>query len=612
MSGSNFSRRAVGRAGLGLAAGVFAGQASAGGRPSQTSAGSESGPSCPEPEAAVGGRVRLDTPLGALIGSANDRAGQRVLAFKGIPYAVPPTGERRWKPAIPAPAWNCTRDATAFSPHAVQVTEPDTTFYSFPQSVQSEDCLYLNVWTPGVPAASKPGRPVMVWIHGGAFMNGAGSIPVYDGAELARKGVVVVTINYRLGIFGYYTHPDIITEAGEGICANFGTTDQIEALRWVRDNIAAFGGDPDQVTIFGESAGSMSVCQLLASPLAKGLFHRAIGQSGGYFYPMQEIGKAAWGGPSAEASGAIFARKIGAPSLADLRKLSAQELLLAAAGEAELLHQQGATIVVDGKVFDRQIHEKYLKGEQHAVPVLLGFNADEGSGIADYGVVPSISDPIAYEVNIRRRYGSLADEFLALYPASDPQTSAFDAFRDDGFGWHMMEWADLMSKVSSDTFFYHFTHSPPGANEMRRVGSGPNKHRIGAFHASEIAYTFNNMHHKMASVWADGLANSNQVSGPTHPVDVRLADIMSDYWVAFASNGAPTAVGQPAWLAYKSASGHYMKFGPEAKMSKSLLPGMWPTWSAIMKARRASGGKWYFGDEGVNGPVITARIKRHG
>lgn len=607
MSGSNFSRRAVGRAGLSLAAGVFAGQASAGSRPSQASAGSQSVPSCPKSKASGGDRVRLDTPLGALIGSTNDRAGQRVLSFKGIPYAVPPIGERRWKPAIPAPAWNCTRDATAFSPHAVQVTEPDTTFYSFPQSVQSEDCLYLNVWTAGSPADRKSGRPVMVWIHGGAFMNGAGSLPAYDGAELARKGVVVVTINYRLGVFGYYTHPDIISEAGDDICANFGTTDQIEALRWVRDNIAAFGGDPDQVTIFGESAGSMSVCQLLASPLAKGLFHRAIGQSGGYFYPMREIGKAAWGGPPAEAIGATFARRIGAPSLAELRKLSAQELLSAAAGEAELLNQLGAMIVVDGKVFDRQIHDKFLKGEQHAVPVLLGFNADEGSGIADYGGIPNVSDPVAYEAKIRRRYGSLADDFLALYPASDPQAGTFDAFRDDAFGWHMMEWARLMSKVSRDTFFYRFTHSPPGADQMRPVAGGPNKHRVGAFHASEIAYAFNNMHNQLASVWAGGLANSNQVSGPTRPVDVRLADIMSDYWVAFASNGAPTAVGRPKWRPYSRATGHYMKFGPEATMSESLSPGMWRTWSAIMNARRASDAYWYFGNQGVEGPLITAR-----
>jgi len=604
MNESHLNRRAVVGIGLGLAASALGSQASASSPPQSTTCppGDEKEGKYEDP----GHSVRLDTRLGALIGSAVTFDGDRVLSFKGIPYALPPVGDRRWKPAAPAPGWNCTRDARAFSPQAVQLTEPDTTFFSLPQSVQNEDCLYLNVWTPAAPIKGKPGRPVMVWIHGGAFTSGAGSLPVYDGAALARKGVVVVTINYRVGVFGYFTHPDLIAEADGGICANFGTTDQIAALKWVQENIADFGGDPDQVTIFGESAGSMSVCQLMASPLTTGLFHRAIGQSGGYFYPLREIGRAAWGGPPAEEIGKTFAERIGAPSLADLRKIPAQDLAVAAASEAELLNQVGALIVVDGKVFDKQIHETFKMGKQQAVPVLLGFNADEGSGIADYGGIPSISDPQKYEAEVRRIYGALANEYLALYPASDPQDSAFAAFRDDAFGWHMMEWADLMSKTSCNAFLYHFVHTPPGADELRSVPGGTNSHRVGAHHASEIAYAFNNMNHRLLSVWGDGEPQAHRPSGPVRPVDSKLADIMSDYWVAFAKSGVPRVEGRPEWRTYKRSTGLYMRFGPEATPSENLLPGMWETQSKIMDARRASDAFWYFANEGLAGPVITA------
>lgn len=602
---SNPNRREFATLGLGMSAAALIGPASA-----QTGAGA---PRIESHEVAGcdGGfateSVKLETPLGTLIGSATGRDGERILAFKGIPYALPPVGDRRWTAAAPAPAWNCIRDARSFSPQAVQPVEPETTFYSLPQAVQSEDCLYLNIWTPEAPKSAKGGRPVMVWIHGGAFMSGAGSIPVYDGAALARKGVVVVTINYRLGVFGYFTHPEIIAEAKGGIAANFGTTDQIEALRWVRKNISAFGGDPDQVTIFGESAGSMSVCQLLATPLTKGLFQRAIGQSGGFFYPMREIGKARWGGPPAEIIGQTFGARVGAASLGDLRKMSAQDLLQAAAGEAELLNQLGALIVVDGKVFERQIHETFLNGQQQPVPVLLGFNAEEGSGIADYGGIPVISDPVTYEAEVRRRYRGLASAYLALYPASQPQASAFDAFRDDAFGWHMMEWADLTSRVARDAYLYYFTHEPPGADRQRIVASGPTTHRIGAHHAGDIAYVFNNIGHKLASVWGDGESHVNRPSEPTRPVDVWLADVMSDYWVAFATTGVPSVPGQPPWQPHTRAAGHYMRFGSEPTPSTGLLPGMWRTWSKINAARRDSEAFWYFSNEGLAGPAITGR-----
>jgi len=546
----------------------------------------------------------LETRLGKLIGTRIAGASKEVIAYKGIPYALPPVGNNRWRPAQPAEPWNCTRDASAFGPQAIQPTEPESAFFSLPQSVQSEDCLYLNVWTPVEPG-EKTRLPVMVWVHGGAFIGGAGSIPVYDGAALARKGVVLVTINYRVGIFGYFAHPELIAEANGGICANFGTSDQIEALRWIKNNIADFGGDPDNVTVFGESAGAMSVCQLMASPLARGLFDKAVGQSGGFFFPMRELGRSSWGGPPAEEFGRLFGKRIGAHTLAELRQMPARELVAAAQTHGDLLNQLGALMVVDGIVFERSVHDTFRQGKQHAVPILLGFNADEGSGIADYGSVPGISDPGLYENMVRASYGEFADEYLTLYPANDPQGAAFDAFRDQAFGWHMMEWAHLTEKISRPAYLYYFNHVPPGAEIKRAVAGGKTTHRIGAHHASEIAYVFNNIDRKLASVWGDGLPHVNRPAAPPSPVDIHLADLMSDFWVAFARTGIPQLRGQPEWHPYNSQKGNFMKFGSNAETSANLLPGMWSLHSRINAAREAKDLYWYMGNLGLYGPILN-------
>lgn len=599
MHPNGLSRRALARTGLGFVAGTTFGALAP--VAAQASGAADAG-------ADPSNSQVIETHLGRLIGEVSGTGAGRVLALKGIPYALPPVGDRRWKPAAPAPAWNCTRDARVFGPQAVQGTEPDQMFFALPQPVQGEDCLYLNIWTPAADARPATHAPVMVWIHGGAFINGAGSVPAYDGAALARKGVVVVTVNYRLGVFGYFAHPDLIAEADGGICANFGTTDQIEALRWVQKNIAAFGGDPGNVTIFGESAGSMSVCQLMASPLTKGLFHRAIGESGGFFYPMREIGRAAWGGPPAEALGATFARRAGAPTLSELRRMTADDLLRAVAQHGDVLNGLGALIVVDGVVFPRQVHETFRRGDQHAVPVLLGFNSDEASGIADYGGVPSITDPVAYEALVRARLGGLADDFLKLYPASHPQRSACNAYRDDAFGWHMIEWAELMAGVSREAYLYHFTHAPPGADAERQVAQGPGRLRIGAYHASEIIYAFNNMDHDILSVWGDGEPHANRPYGGKRVEDVRLADAMSDYWVAFAKTGAPAALGRPLWRPYTSTARHFMTFAAEPQPSTDLMPGMWSLNSKIKRARLNADAFWYFGSEGLAGPPLPLGV----
>ncbi|HEX2594097.1 MAG TPA: carboxylesterase/lipase family protein [Rhizomicrobium sp.] len=546
----------------------------------------------------------LKTPLGGLIGQAVEKGGNRVTAYKGIPYAQPPVGSRRWRPAEPAAPWNCTRDATAFGPQAVQVPEPDAMFYSLPQAVQSEDCLYLNVWTPAASGDETERLPVMVWIHGGAFMTGAGSLPVYDGAALARKGVVVVTINYRLGVLGYFAHPELIAEAQGGICANFGTTDQIEALRWVKNNIAAFGGDPDNVTIFGQSAGAMSVSMLMTTPMSKGLFHRAIGQSGGFFFPMRTLGRPSWGGPPAEELGAAFGKRLGAATLADLRALPAQTLAAAAPQNGDLLNELGALMVVDGLVFEKSVLETFREGTQHAVPVLVGFNSDEASGIADYGAIPVLSDPVAYEKDMRQRYGALADGFLARYPARDPQAAAFDAFRDGGFGWPVLEWAALMSRVQRSTYLYYFSHTPPGADAQRPVFGSRNTRRVGAFHAAEIAYVFNNVDRDVLSVWCDDGPHPNRPAGAPRAEDIRLADTMSDYWVSFAKIGVPEA-GASKWAPYDDAAGRYMHFDNGATPSQHLLPGMRDLNNRVESARKSAGTYWYLGDVGARGQVIS-------
>lgn len=556
-------------------------------------------------EGAIAQSGILETPLGRLIGATDERDGVRVTSYKGIPYAQPPVGLRRWKPAEPATAWNCTRDATSFPPQAVQVTEPDAMFYSLPQTVQSEDCLYLNVWTPAGEGVRQQSLPVMVWIHGGAFMTGAGSIPVYDGAALARKGVVVVTINYRVGVLGYFAHPELIAEAKGGVCANFGTTDQIEALRWVRNNIAAFGGDPGNVTIFGQSAGAMSVSMLMASPLARGLFHRAIGQSGGFFFPMRTLGRSSWGGPPAEELGAEFGKRLGALTLSDLRDLPAQVLADAAPRNGDLLNQLGALMVVDGLVFERPVHETFRLGKQHPVPVLVGFNSDEASGIADYGAIPVLSDPVAYEADIRARYGALADDFLAHYPSRDPQTAAMNAFRDGGFGWPVLQWATEAARRNRETFLYFFSHTPPGAEVDRAIFGSANRRRIGAFHAAEIAYVFNNVDTQLLSVWGDGKPHANRPAAPPRDDDRELAGAMSDYWVSFAKTGTPRGKNLPAWHPFDPTNGHYMHFGAGPMPAQHLMPGMRELHNDIFRARAAAGNFWYLGNVGAMGATVT-------
>ncbi|MEX1197979.1 MAG: carboxylesterase family protein [Pseudohongiellaceae bacterium] len=491
--------------------------------------------------------VVAETPRGTLIGQSE--AGIDV--FKGIPYAEPPIGALRWKPPRAADGWQGERWADSFGPDCIQSPYPENSFFYRPARLSSEDCLYLNVWSP---AESREPLPVMVWIHGGALTRGSGAIPTYDGTRLAQKDVVLVTINYRLGVLGYFAHPELVAESEHYSAGNYGILDQIEALRWVQENIESFGGDPDNVTIFGESAGAWSVHFLTASPLSEGLFHKAIAQSGARLDKRVELDRQTSAGPSASSAGRELAAMVGADSLSELRAMPARSLYEAA--EEAGFNTDG---IVDGRVLTEQPYDRFVAGRQHDVPVLLGFNSHEGTTLGAAANAPDTAEE--YEERIRVVYGPLAETFLEVYPSDDPRQASLDSFRDSAFGWNMVTWANLTRQVDQPAWLYYFTHHPPG----------PESDRLGAYHASEIAYVFDNVH--------------TLGEGP-RPVDRELADAMSDYWVSFARNGNPNVDGRPPWRPYRNNERHYMEFGDKPEPAMDLMPDNWALFDRIMDARR--------------------------
>ena len=474
--------------------------------------------------ASVKDPVRVEQ--GQLSGSSGKNPDVRI--YRGIPFAAPPVGDLRWKaPKSPA-SWQGVRAATAYSDDCWQTAYPAGVYQSTLRSI-SEDCLYLNIWT-AAPSAKDP-LPVMVWIHGGGFTRGAGTAAAYDGEILAHKGVVVVTINYRLGAFGFLAHPALTAESEHHASGNYGLLDQIAALQWVKKNIAAFGGDPGRVTIFGESAGSWAVNALMASPLAKGLFQRAIGESGGQFAPMPSLAEAEKAG---EKTAARFTASMPVGSrpediLKTLRAVSAQDLLKAT--DSDL-----ARAIVDGFVLPQSVSEIFAQGKQNDVPLLLGSNADEGTSLVPQAVAMKAA---AFTVGVHSRYGNLADSFLKLYPAdSDEQAvkSFYSAYRDQTFGWEMRTWARMQTRTGHHpTYLYYFT----------RIPAGPIGQRLGAFHALEIAYVFGNFPWPFS--WNEA--------------DHKLSDAITSYWANFAKTGDPNGEGLPKWPAYASESDQALELG---------------------------------------------------
>jgi para-nitrobenzyl esterase len=457
---------------------------------------------------------------GLLSGSAGKNPEVRV--YRGIPFAAPPVGDLRWKAPQPPASWQGVREAKEFRNACWQTQYPAASIYQAKLPPLSEDCLYLNVWTAA--KSPKDRLPVMVWIHGGGFTRGSGTSDAYDGENFAGKGVVLVTINYRLGIFGFFAHPALTAESGHHASGNYALLDQIAALEWVKKNIQAFGGDPHRVTIFGESAGSWAVNALMASPLAKGLFARAIGESGGSFSPMKTLA-------DAEKSGETFAASMGATGnvLQALRGKSAEELLKAS--DAPVTRP-----VVDGWVLPQDVAAIFAQGKQNDVPLIVGSNADEGTSLAPQGA--SVTAAV-FTSGTRQRFGNLSDQFLNVYPANSNEeavSSFYSAYRDQTFGWEMRTWARMATATGHHpAYLYYFSHRPPG----------PQRPRLRAFHACEIPYVFGNF------FWPF----------PWEDADRKLSAIVSSYWVNFAKTGDPNGDGLAKWPAYNPGADQALEFG---------------------------------------------------
>lgn len=474
--------------------------------------------------------VAIDDPVHITTGQISGASvpGSDVRVFKGIPFAAPPTGDLRWKAPKPAVSWEGVRKAEQFSPTCMQGNG----------SQSSEDCLYLNVWTAAKSANEK--RPVMFWIYGGGYTGGSGSQPMYDGEGWARKGAVVVTFNYRLGPFGFFAHPELTKESDRRGAANFGVMDSIAALQWVQKNIAAFGGDPKRVTILGESAGAGMVANLMTIAEAKGLFARAVGESSAWSTAQISSLKTL---ADAEQDGVKLADNLGAKSLADLRAKPADAVLKGAG-------RGGAGPIVDGWLIREDPGKVFAEGRQNEVPVLVGSNRDESFG----GNPRSAADFIE---QARKRFGDLADKYLELYPAtSDDQAkeSAFYSGRDE-MAFVMRNWARLVSKSGKNkAFVYYFTEQPPRLPNARGPFA-PTVHGS-ATHVSEILYVFNHLDN--SRTWTDD--------------DRKVADLMSSYWVNFATTGNPNGKGLAKWPAYKESPDMPMIFGNPPEGAQAVSP----------------------------------------
>jgi para-nitrobenzyl esterase len=477
----------------------------------------------------AGAQVREATVTGGRVSGVLTNG---IVSFKGIPFAAPPVGALRWKAPAPVTPWTGVKEASTYGPSCMQ----DPAFakiFGAPPAI-SEDCLYLNVWSPAKTATDA--LPVMVWIYGGGFVGGMTSVPAYDGTRLAEKGVVLVSVAYRLGVFGFLAHPELSRESGKG-SGNYGLQDQIAALQWVKANIAKFGGDPSRVTIFGESAGGIAVSMLAASPAAKGLFHRAISESGGSFGPPRFANEGGQIVPPlkvAEAAGQSFLAKAGANDVKAARDLAAEKLQ-ATLGPGL---QGGFWPVFDDDVLPGDQYELYRAKRFNDTPVLIGTNSDEGGLFAQPGMTSTL-----FESQIREGFGKHAESILAAYPhATNEQAaqSAKDVFRESTFAWHTWAWALLQSQQGKGkAYVYYFDHRTP---------QSPN----GAGHGAEIGYVFRNLGGPGSGVL--GLAAAPR------PEDIAMSELVSSYWVNFAKNGNPNGAGLPAWPSFAPTAQNAMHF----------------------------------------------------
>jgi para-nitrobenzyl esterase len=460
-----------------------------------------------------GGQLALAEP---------DRRGIR--CFKGIPYAAPPVGDLRFRAPAPVIPWSGVRPTDSFGRNAMQgIVFDDIDPFTIGTS---EDCLYLNIWTPAELGGSAR-LPVMVWIHGGGFAVGSGAEPRYDGAALAARGIIVVTVNYRLGAFGFLAHPELSAESPHRASGNWGVLDLVAALKWVQRNIGVFGGDARAVTIAGESAGSSAVSILMASPRAKGLFAHAIAESGAFFpAPLRKLEDL----KAAEQAGLAFAQKLGAKSADDLRKLNADDILAAAPG-------MGFRPIIDGHLLPRSPAELIARGLHSDVPLLAGWNRDEGFSF------PLPTDR-AYQDIVREMFGARASVVLEAYPSGDAATIAASAcaLAGDARIAHST-WAFIEAQKQygrADIFRFRFERAPLTPEGW--FGDRPSR-AAGAFHAGELLYVFGTLD---AFPWV------------IDDADHAIAGLVGGWWSNFVKSGDPNAPGVPEWPSHRGAGAPVM------------------------------------------------------
>lgn len=530
-----------------------------------------------------GGAARaqtVHTTHGPVVGVRS--ADGNLIAFKGIRYAQPPTGELRWKPPVAATAWTEPRPARDFGAACIQPNSPPGSIYADHPASNSEDCLFLNVWQPTRASHA----PVMVWIHGGSLRTGNLSSPIYDGGALAHVGgVVVVTLNYRLGVLGYMAHPGLTAESAHHSSGNYGLLDQIEALRWVHDNIARFGGDPGNVTLFGESAGALSTIELMASPLARGLFHKVIVQSG-YMVSNMELRHPSFGQPAAEAVGQYVAGKLGAQDVAALRAMEADKL-----SEKAYAAGYDPQATIDGWVLPRQIVDVFDRGEQARVPLIVGFNGGEARSLRAIFIPPLPKTPADYESMVRNIYGDLADRYLQLYPSANVEESALAAARDGFYGWSAQRLARKQTQLGVPAYLYFFEHQYPAEVALH----------LEAFHGSELPFEFGliGTPDRLPSYW------------PKPPDDAReqgISAAIMGYFTSFARSGKPVAHDGATWKPFADGQA-FLDIRDKPEAANNPLPGSYDLQEEVISRRRASGTQNWYINIGLASPAVPKAPK---
>lgn len=474
--------------------------------------------------------VIIKTDKGRIEGYTKDQ----ITIFKGIPFAAAPVGHLRWKAPQPAAPWQDIKKCLQFSASPAQASPMPFMYWSeeflIPKEPISEDCLYLNVWTPSVKPSAK--LPVLVYIYGGGFRSGGTACPIYDGAAMAKKGILFVSINYRVGLFGFMAHPELSAEAPYHHSGNYGILDMIAGLQWVQKNIAAFGGDPSKVTIAGQSAGSFAVSILCASSLAKGLFRGAIAESGASVLPgpiRPQITAA-----EAEQTGVELANALGCKNIAELRAKPMDDLIKARAG----LNAP----YVDGYVLPASLTEIYTTGRENKVAIMMGWNTDDK-------IIGKPATATDYIQSLQKRFGEKSKELLTWYPATDDATAAVsqgNMNRDESFGVQMFAWAALQEKAQHPVYMYRFNRALPASSPATAFG---------AFHSGEIVYAY------------DNLATLDR---PWEKTDQELATTMSAYWTNFTKTGNPNGKGLPDWPRYHNNSENVQLL--DAPVSTTMLP----------------------------------------